>query len=584
MSMATQHVSEAPTLGVRRSVRLLRVSTKAQTDTDADAVQDGNSLDTQRTETTKKERALGTVNVGEYVEPGYSGQSIEKRPFFRDLMKRIVEQRDVDFVVIYMRSRVFRNYIEAAIVKQQLERLGVRIVSAKEDFGDGYMAEAMEAVTDVFNWLQVKMSGQDIKNKMANKAKNGGTIGRARVGYRNVTKSIDGHKVNTIEFDPDRAHYIRMAFELIDAGQGKETVETVHEQITRAGLRMAGNAKRPPGPISHERLRVVLRDPYYTGVVVYEGITYPGRHEALVSKELFDRVQRILDSHSGSGTRERTHNHYLKGTIFCRRCTQRYIVQRAVGNGGEYFYFLCRGRQKGICDQPYIPIDVVEEAVARYYGDALVLDPEWLTAIREGVDAAVAADRGLPTDLREQYDKRLEALDRKETYLLDLAAEEGWPKNKLRERINAIRQEAADLRHSIQRADQRLDVGQQVLHDALALLATPQAAYVHGNELVKTALNKAFFTKLYVDGGRIAGHEMHEPFDKLLGAYKEYVIAQTSALVDGLTAKSAGILTDSDAHDLDPAASPNALTWQVSGWSTTSMVGDTGIEPVTPAV
>src|SRR5579872_4281237 len=113
ISMATQTASEAAPLGVKRSIRLLRVSTKAQTDTDADAVQDGNSLDTQRAHTTAKERAMGTVNVGEYVEPGYSGQSVEKRPFFRELMKRIIEQRDVDFVVIYMRSRVFRNYIEA---------------------------------------------------------------------------------------------------------------------------------------------------------------------------------------------------------------------------------------------------------------------------------------------------------------------------------------------------------------------------------------------------------------------------------------------------------------------------------------
>ena len=57
--------------------------------------------------------------------------------------------------------------------------------------------------------------------------------------------------------------------------------------------------------------------------------------------------QRILDAHSGSGTRQRTHNHYLKGTLYCDRCKHRFIVQRAVGNGGEYFYWLCRGRQKG---------------------------------------------------------------------------------------------------------------------------------------------------------------------------------------------------------------------------------------------
>lgn len=125
MRMATRTIGESEAPRVKRSVRLLRVSTKAQMDTDADAVQDGNSIDSQRKATVDKEKALGTVNVGEYLEPGYSAQSIEKRPFFKKLLKRIIEERDVDYVVIYMRSRVFRNYIEAAIVKQQLEQLGV---------------------------------------------------------------------------------------------------------------------------------------------------------------------------------------------------------------------------------------------------------------------------------------------------------------------------------------------------------------------------------------------------------------------------------------------------------------------------
>jgi hypothetical protein len=49
------------------------------------------------------------------------------------------------------------------------------------------MAEAREAITDVVNWLQVRMSGEDIKTKIANNARNGDTIGRAPVGYLNVS-------------------------------------------------------------------------------------------------------------------------------------------------------------------------------------------------------------------------------------------------------------------------------------------------------------------------------------------------------------------------------------------------------------
>src|SRR6266568_9052103 len=84
-------------------ISYLRVSSKRQMDTDADIDPDGNSIDTQRKVTITKERALATVNVGEYIEPGNSAQSIEKRPEFQRMLKRIIEQRDVDYVVIYMR-------------------------------------------------------------------------------------------------------------------------------------------------------------------------------------------------------------------------------------------------------------------------------------------------------------------------------------------------------------------------------------------------------------------------------------------------------------------------------------------------
>jgi hypothetical protein len=69
MTLATPSAADVDTPSVKRSVRLLRVSTTAQTDTDYDEErQEGNSIDTQRKETMRKERLLGTVNVGEYVE------------------------------------------------------------------------------------------------------------------------------------------------------------------------------------------------------------------------------------------------------------------------------------------------------------------------------------------------------------------------------------------------------------------------------------------------------------------------------------------------------------------------------------
>src|SRR6266496_4834743 len=65
---------------------------------------------------------------------------------------------------------------------------------------------------------------------------------------------------------------------------------------------------------------------------------------------------------------------------------------------------------------------------------------------------------------------RLEALDTKEHYFLDLAAEEGWPKDKLRVKIDAIRSERKSIKHSLDQAEHQLDAGRQVFYRALELL------------------------------------------------------------------------------------------------------------------
>lgn len=227
-----------------------------------------------------------------------------------------------------------------------------------------------------------------------------------------------------------------------------------------------------------------------------------------------------MASHSGAGTRHRTHHHYLKGLLWCDRCKRRFIVQRAKGrSGGIYYYFFCIGRQDGSCDHPYVPVEVMEQAVIDHYGTAVHLPAAFRQEVRAQVDAAIAESGELSSELRERYQNRLEALERKEDYYLDLAGEEGWPKDKLRNKIQAIRAERARITASLERAERQLDTGKQVFTNALDLLDHPQVMYERGNEQVRTILNRAFFARLYVDGRKVTGQELREPFNVLVGAY-----------------------------------------------------------------
>jgi Recombinase zinc beta ribbon domain len=196
-------------------------------------------------------------------------------------------------------------------------------------------------------------------------------------------------------------------------------------------------------------------------------------------------------------------------------------------HGGTYFYFMCRGRQQHQCDHPYVPVDVMEEAVEQHYTHTVILPADFRATVRAGVAAAVSDHYELSDDLRAQFTQRLEKLDNKESYFLDLAAEEGWPKTKLREKIDSIRGERQKITRQLDQTTSQLDTGRQVFTTALDLLDDPSALYRKGHEQVKSILNKAFFTRLYIDGRKVSDHQLTEPFDMLHEAYTIYRQHQT---------------------------------------------------------
>ena len=95
------------------------------------------------------------------------------------MLAELKQRPNVRYVIVYMMSRAFRNALEELTTKAQLSKMGITLVSAKENFGDGYLGDAMQGIMAIFNELQVRSNGEDVKVKMPNKARNGGTVGLA---------------------------------------------------------------------------------------------------------------------------------------------------------------------------------------------------------------------------------------------------------------------------------------------------------------------------------------------------------------------------------------------------------------------
>jgi site-specific DNA recombinase len=97
-------------------------------------------------------------------------------------------------------------------------------------------------------------------------------------------------------------------------------------------------------------IRRFLRNPFYYGHFEYAGERYEGKHEPIISKELFDRVQKVLERKTHHFKTERQ-SKPLAGLFRCAECGM--MVTAEVQKG--HTYYRCTKKAKGVkCSQPFV--------------------------------------------------------------------------------------------------------------------------------------------------------------------------------------------------------------------------------------
>ena len=552
-AMARGYARETPLsedeseVAVRRAIIYLRVSSPSQVKTDYNP--EGISLPAQRDACEFKCASLGTAVAHEFIEPGRSATTIDKRIVFQEMMAWIKANGDsVDYLVVYHFNRIFRNSIDAAITKRELSKYGVRIVSTIMDLGEGPESDMVESILSAVDEYRVKADGADIAYKMGAKARNGGTIGRARLGYVNARDLSEGRNIGIVKIDPERGPFMVAAFELY--ATGNFSLDSLQAELTARGLRTRPG-RFPAGPVSTSKLAKLLRDPYYLGYVTYKGELIPGRHEALISQELFNRVQATLDERGGGGVRKRRHHHYLKGALWCGHChdrgdESRMILQWANGHGGRYLYFFCVRKQQHLCESRYADGDAVEVAVENFYANVR-FPADLADQLRKRMSETMSEEKKATGLLNKQLRTEIDRLNTQEDNLIDLAAEGGLAVDKVRQRLVAVQRKRDQITERLGESDERLQIGVRLIEKALRLLADPQRLYRQMSQEQRRLMNQAIFEKLYVHQDQVDEAVFRPPFDELLAARNSFQVyyreRPDQALVTGDRDESAGGFT-----------------------------------------
>lgn len=350
---------------MKRAAIYLRVSTAAQATRGREP--EGYSIPAQREACQAKASELDAEVVAEYVDRGESAKTAD-RPELKALLTRLDAERDLDLVIVHKVDRLARNRYDDATITYALHEAGVALVSVTENIDSTPVGAFMHAIVAANAEFYSANLAAEAKKGQIQKAKLGGTPTKAPIGYLNVREMIEGREIRTVEVDPERAPHVRWPSPL--TAQGAYTLDTLLAALTERGLRTRPTPKKPEKPLSRTQLASMLQNPYYVGVVRYAGVEYEGRHERLIDERTFAQAKAVLAAHANSSEKDRKHHHYLKGSLYCGRCGSRMSLTYAKGNGGRYPYFFCLGRTRGTgCKQPYVPVDLIETAVERAYGE-----------------------------------------------------------------------------------------------------------------------------------------------------------------------------------------------------------------------
>jgi len=185
----------------------------------------------------------------------------------------------------------------------------------------------------------------------------------------------------TIVPDPDRFQLVRGIWDLILAGRStNEVLKIVNEEW---GFRSAQHPRSGGTPLVRSTLYHMLGNPFYCGLILRRGESYPGAHSPMVTKAEYDHVQDIL-GRPNRRARDR-HDFAYTGMISCGACgasvTAEHKVQR---HGHRYVYYHCTKRKPGPrCSQPSVEVDALEEQIRGYLGRIAIDDQLLVWALKE---------------------------------------------------------------------------------------------------------------------------------------------------------------------------------------------------------
>ena len=434
-----------------------------------------------------------------------SGETIAARPEVQKVL-HLIEQPCFRAVLIVEPQRLSRGDLEDIGKIVKIFRFSGTLILTLQGFFD--LADARDR--DYFE--RELMRGNDyleyskkiMQNGLRLAVENGNYMGSMPpYGYKKVSYKENKRAVHTLEIVPDEADAVRMMFQMYAAGDG---AAAICKMLNDSGIRpRKADIWRPPV------IYRILDNPHYLGMVRYDyrkqervivggevrkqrllrrdAELYAGKHPAIISRELWDQVQRARKERHLPPVRSHLDvQNPLAGLVYCE-CGS--VMVKAAQLKGRGIRIHCKDQSH--CGNAGCTIDIIMKEIAAVLSAELEDISVRAGSDPEGADAATSRVKLLRA--------RIDALTAKRDALWEKLAE-GMPRDTFdrlsakNERERAACSDALEAAEAV--ADQAVaaETIEASLHAALSILQRDDAPTKEINAILRTVIRRITYSRL----------------------------------------------------------------------------------------
>ena len=268
------------------------------------------------------------------------------RPVFAEMLKRI-EAGEAEGILAWHPDRLARNSVDGGQIIYLVDTGIIKELKFPTFwFENTPQGKFMLSIAFGQSKYYIDNLSENIKRGHRQKLKQGLWPQMAPLGYLNDTKT------KQIYVDKEKAALIKKAFELY--ATGKYTLKEIRKIINDLGLRGRKNK-----PLSTSNYQYLLQNPFYYGVMRYNGEYYEGKHEPIIAKKLFDQVQEVIKQKSKPKTKQ-LKPYIYRGMFRCGECGCFITTETQKGHN----YLRCTKR-KIPCSQRYVREEIITEQIKK---------------------------------------------------------------------------------------------------------------------------------------------------------------------------------------------------------------------------